>query len=171
MYSTRYQRYAPHYTPEGASDSSEELREGLQAASDPQFWARLREPLEAGSFNHHFRSFFYNPDGELCAIARVAPKPEAIRRRLDDVCGPDGWSSRIEYGPDRICQCYLTIHVADGRSITRTGLSERGDLEAADSAMVLAALDFGIGTEAPQRGEYVRTVSIEAGDPDAPDAS
>lgn len=54
------------------------------------------------------------------------------RRRLNEVVGVDGWENKIQVTPDGVL-CALTIHLPDGRSLTRSALGGyRNTAEAQD---------------------------------------
>jgi hypothetical protein len=49
------------------------------------------------------------------------------QRRLSEVCGPDGWECRVTPAPESV-RCSITIHLPDGRSITREALGGYPDM-------------------------------------------
>jgi hypothetical protein len=74
------------------------------------------------------------------------------RQRLNDVLGPDGWENTVTEGPKGV-RCAMTIHLPDGRSLTRSALGgypnmakEWESVKGGDSdAFKRAAVLFGIG--------------------------
>jgi hypothetical protein len=86
-------------------------------------------------------------DGAHKALALAYIDARDVMRRLDEVCGPAGWSDRYEiHGPKTIC--YLTIEV-DGKPVTKADGAGDSDVEAEKGAISdafkRAAVKWGIG--------------------------
>lgn len=72
----------------------------------------------------------------------------AVMNRMDEVFGPDNWSSNIKYGPDSQVLCELSAFI-DGKWVTKTDGADQTDIEAVkggiSGAVKRAAVQWGIG--------------------------
>ena len=71
-----------------------------------------------------------------------------VQKRLDDVCGFDGWKSEMKYTPDGVI-CTLSIKLPSGEWISRTDGGEKSQASpfkgACSDALKRAAVQFGVG--------------------------
>lgn len=121
----------------------------MTTLSNTEILAELCKPF----FVHQvkFRPGQFDADeGFAEALAYVEARD--VMDRLDEVLGIGGWESALEACPSKnglAMICRLTIHLPDGRSITRadTGVGrwEEAEKGAASDALKRAAVQFGIG--------------------------
>jgi hypothetical protein len=70
---------------------------------------------------------------------------QAVKNRLDQVLGPEGWEPAFVVHPDGV-ECRLTVTLPDGSKLTKSDAGTGRDLKAAYSdALKRAAEMFGVG--------------------------
>lgn len=85
---------------------------------------RLAAPFDAGEVRSRVQS-----GREFHYIT-----PRTARRRLNEVLGPDRWECQVE-AFDGGVRCSLTVHLPDGRSLTRSALGGYPQMPAAEDAI------------------------------------
>lgn len=118
-------------------------------------WGKLLEPFHPSALGWKPQTV----SGHRClAIAYIDARD--VMKRLDDVVGPENWSSMLDELPDGCIRCILSIRIVSGEGEHRTaewvsktdvgGPSDQKDLgdrkkAAASDALKRAAVQWGIG--------------------------
>lgn len=109
-------------------------------------WAKLKEPFKGSEIEWRVGRK-WEKNGKAGAFVLVYLTARAVMDRLDEACGPGGWSDRINFD-NKGCTC--TIEVFDDNNlIHRQDAAPFTDIEAykgaASDAFKRAAVKFGIG--------------------------
>jgi hypothetical protein len=112
--------------------------------TEAELWHRLREPFKPSRVKWRMDQASHRTKKVmlLCYI-----DARTVAMRLDEVCGPTGWSVRYEPWEGGVL-CTLTIYTARG-PIEKQGVGTAGNFEqvkgAASDAFKRAAVQWGIG--------------------------
>jgi len=106
---------------------------------------KLREPFHPDEID--WKPGSVSGDGKRCTLLAYMTN-RAVQDRLDEVCGPDGWSNEYREGPGGGTLCGISIR-CEGGWVTKWDGADNSQIEAIkgglSGAMKRAASQWGIG--------------------------